>query len=245
MNKAMELVRRIIGIQEEQTQQGGIEFIIDPVEDSKAISQTPQLEANCTALYSAALTEAMSRIGFPEEKIQFQEHQYLPDPKDFKTVWIYNISKLSFALRNGSLTAKVPACEAGQEYTLVTSLPEMYKTPKARVDDNEVGFFVQDGKRMAQDLINPNNLGLDQDAADNVWSLTDGCNFNQRGVFWSTHNPPLKSELKSAHKRLRAYYQGLQDRANIERSAAVVSKKLGLPTEEVRAAEKYLTQETQ
>ena len=245
MNKAMELLRRVFTSQQEQEEQGGIEFIIDPIEPSELPEgcrpDLPRLEANCsTPVYNKALSEALTRGSQLEEKIQFQEHQYLPKPEDFKTVWIYNVSKQPYELHGGTIcTLKVPACQDGEEYAVATSIPEIYRMPRANVDTNEVQFYAMDGKRVAQDLINPQNLGLDQNETGPYWAAAGG-NYNERGVFWSTHNPPLKTELKAAHKRLRKFYQDFLDRANIERSTAVIAKRLSLPIDEVRAAEEYL-----
>jgi len=90
------------------------------------------------------------------------------------------------------------------------------------------------------DLINPSNLGIDQNLEINeLCTCAVGNNFSKKGVFFSTHNPPLKKEVREAHKRLKAYYQDLIDRANIVRitSAAVT---LGVTTEEVKAAVEYV-----
>jgi hypothetical protein len=92
------------------------------------------------------------------------------------------------------------------------------------------------------DLINPSNLGLDQDqdqASYLQWSSAVGNDFGKKGVFFSTHNPPLKKEIKAAHKRLKKYYQEVIDRANIVRITAAAGT-LGVPVVEVKAAVDYV-----
>jgi hypothetical protein len=95
-----------------------------------------------------------------------------------------------------------------------------------------------DGRRVAMDLINPSNLGIDLDA-EYPHGMAVGNDFSKKGVFFSLHNPPLKKELRAAHKRLKGYYTDLIDRANIIRLTSAAST-LGVPSAEISAAVKYV-----
>lgn len=157
-------------------------------------------------------------------------------------VWIYNISQQEHLLNNCLIkNLHVPACKENEKYAVVTSLPAVMIQAKDNVDGNTIDYLITDGRRVAMDLINPSNLGIDQDAdfrwLERVSSV--GNNFSNRGVFFSTHNPPLKKELKAAHKRLKGYYLDLIDRANVVRLTSAAST-LGIPTEEIKAAQSYI-----
>jgi hypothetical protein len=157
-------------------------------------------------------------------------------------VWIYNISQEEHTLGNGVIKSlKVPACKDNELYSVVTSLPAVFITSKPNVDSGEIDYVVSDGRRIAMDLINPSNLGIDQNAnCDSLrWGSAIGNDFSKKGVFFSTHNPPLKKELREAHKRLKSYYIDLMERANIVRLTSAAST-LGVKTSEISAAQQYV-----
>lgn len=238
MNKAMELLRCVFGEQQAQQEltDSCIEIIIDPVVD---VPVRPRLEAtlSCPKL-NKELSDGMTIANNVPVATVLESFSGAIDQEGFGKVWIYNVSELTHVLGNSSIKRlEVPACEEGQEYAVATSIPEIFKTPKHYVDSNTVECFIEDGKRIAQDLINPQNFGLDQD--DDTAGIADGCNYNLRGVFWSTHNPPLKKELKAAHKRLKRYYEQVLDIANLERITAA-AKRLNIPASVVNAADKYV-----
>ena len=90
---------------------------------------------------------------------------------------------------------------------MVASLPEAVLLPRYNPDSLETTFALQDGKRLAQDFINPDNLGLNQDQ-DNK-GVSFGRNLNSSGVFWSMNNPPLQSDIDSAKRRMEKHYSFL------------------------------------
>jgi hypothetical protein len=157
-------------------------------------------------------------------------------------VWIYNISHEDYILGNGIIrNLKVPACKDSELYSVVTSIPAVFITSKSNVDSGEIEYQVSDGRRVAMDLINPSNLSIDQNANYEWLSRNSavGNDFNKKGIFFSTHNPPLKKELREAHKRLKAYYLDLMERANIVRLTSAAST-LGVKTSEISAAQQYV-----
>ena len=110
---------------------------------------------------------------------------------------------------------KFPGKQKGKKYAVVTSIPDVIVTPVARVGtDDPVRAVYEDGKRVAMDMINPENLGLDQEVESSLGEhLSEGRNLGNRGVFWSKHNPPLDSELKAARKRMKKRYIMLLEQA--------------------------------
>jgi len=126
-------------------------------------------------------------------------------------IYIYNVSTVQHDvsgtfIKNGKILPKRPE---DFQYRLFTSIPEILRVPKYYADSNEVGFFIEDGKRVAMDLINPDNLGLDQDkvytCGDHVTAY--GRNLGERGVFWSLNNPPTQDEINSAKARMDKHYK--------------------------------------
>jgi hypothetical protein len=121
-------------------------------------------------------------------------------------VYIYNVSTMAHDVSGTFIkNGKIPACPVGKEYQLYTSIPEIVRVPKNCPTNDEIVFFIEDGKRIAMDLINPDNLGLDQDATD-IPCTSLGRNLGERGVFWSMNNPPLEAEVTAAQCRMVMHY---------------------------------------
>jgi hypothetical protein len=243
-NRAQQLYDAIAG-------ESNIELQIDPVEEPAAqlYDQKPwdaqEVTVHIDKYYNQELSDRMMRGANPPLDPSIENLNWVFKRQGKVKVWIYNISHLSHNLGNGMVKfLKVPACPEDAEYTVVTSLPAVMIQPKDNVDNNCIDYGLFDGRRIAMDLIDPDNMGIDQDSD---WSrartLSSGCNFSMKGVFFSTHNPPLKKELKSAHKRLKKYYTDLMDKANVlVRMSYVVSAapKLGVAPAEIAAAQQYV-----
>lgn len=131
-----------------------------------------------------------------------------------KKVWIYNVSSIEHEVDHPIIkTGVVPAKKEGEDYAVVTSLPEIVAIPKDNPDLSQTNFALEDGKRLAMDFINPDNLGLDQNLKMKRRLTSSGRNLSDSGVFWSMHNPPLKTELKVAVKRMETHYAKLNMQA--------------------------------
>jgi hypothetical protein len=129
---------------------------------------------------------------------------------DNKRVWIYSISLISHNVDHSIIKMRtIPACSEDKDYAVVTSIPMVMLIPKDNVESFTKDFVLQDGRRVAMDFINPDNLGLDQNQEIRYGLAGGGSNLSKSGVFWSTHNLPLKSELKAARKRMEAHYADL------------------------------------
>ncbi len=251
MNAAMEMLRsKAAELWYQIAGEEDIKLEIDSITPEKTIVANMKVEKNSKVAktFSESFTEAHNKyVGLGLDQLNL-----LTKEQSRSRVWIYNISPVEFTV-NGSLfkNLKIPAC-VDSEYSVVTSLPVVMALPITDLEADVINYRLMDGRRIAMDLINPSNLGLDQDwefngnsvdDTENVWAI--GNNLSERGVFFSTHNPPLKKDLKAAHKRLKAYYQDLVEKAYIVRLMPA-SLALGVRYAEFSYAEKYLkTQETQ
>ena len=240
MNKAMEMLRsKAAELWYQIAGEEDIKLEIDSITPEETIVANMKVEKN--SKFANTLSEGFTEAHNKYVDLGLEQLNLLTKEQSRSRVWIYNISPVEFTV-NGSLfkNLKIPAC-VDSEYSVVTSLPVVMALPITDLEAEVINYRLMDGRRIAMDLINPSNLGLDQDwefKGKNVWAI--GNNLSERGVFFSTHNPPLKKDLKAAHKRLKAYYQDVVEKANIVRLMP------GVRYAELSNAEKYLkTQETQ
>ena len=133
----------------------------------------------------------------------------LSRPADF-FVYLFNIAKQEYKISRLPIIKEmiIPARKEGEKYAKVTKLPSPMKVPKGNVDSNDIDIIVMDGRRMAMDIINPDNLSLDQDAVI-TGSFSVGQNMGRLGVFWSLNEVPTEKELADATRRLEVYYRSL------------------------------------
>lgn len=152
-------------------------------------------------------------------------------------VWIYNISPQAYILENSVVKRlEVPACTT-EEYVVATALPSVMAQPYTLPEYDDQKFILMDGKRVAMDLISPDNLGLDQDAEISR-PLSFGNNFSKKGVFFSVHNPPLKKEIKAAKDRLKRHYASVVEKAQV--ALILSAQQLEIDKVELEAAVEYL-----
>jgi hypothetical protein len=172
---------------------------LEPVEEKEE-----PLEPVCSIRYSRELTSGLNRgHAFPPVFANVPEYNYL------NRVWVYNVSTMDFEVDNPVLkVAKIPGRTLEEKYSVYTSFPMAMKMPKENVDNGEVQFVFMDGRRFAMDLINPDNLGLDQDAKL-IYITSPGRDLGAKGVFWSLQNPPPKEAIDAARKRMVKRYKML------------------------------------
>ena len=72
-------------------------------------------------------------------------------------------------------------------------------------------FVWEDARRIATDIVNPNNLGIDPKLVTPRYGamMGVGVDITQMGVFWSFHPKPTKTEIKVYRKRMEARYREL------------------------------------
>lgn len=146
----------------------------------------------------------------------FNVNEYLLSRKPEYFVYLFNISETSYEVSRPPIAKliRIPGRKAGQEYSLAGRFPQPMWIPEGSVDSSALKVEGQDARRFAMDIVNPENLGLDQDAHINPRdSLSQGANLGAKGVFWSLNEVPTKEELASAKRRMEAYYQQILTRA--------------------------------
>lgn len=135
---------------------------------------------------------------------------------DFK-VWLYNIGTIRHDVVRPVGKITIPACKTGEKYALATSLPGAIRFPRLNVDSQELDFVVEDGRRVAMDIVNPDNLGMNQDIDTIKFTMSSGADLGKVGVFWSVNNPPLQFEIDSAIKRMKKYYSSLIEQVEFQK----------------------------
>lgn len=180
------------------------------------------------------LSAGMSRANNVDFQFMTQNYLYNREPEFY--VYIYNVSEKEYEfsrpplIRKGVLVGRKQG--AGERYILCARLPQPLLVPKGNVDSNEIDVVPQDSRRFAMDILNPDNLGLNQDAViDKLTSI--GNNLGAKGLFWSLNGPgatkhkeylkrtynidvqetPTEKELEGAIRRMEGYYRHLLNTA--------------------------------
>ncbi len=163
-------------------------------------------EVNATApMHNASLSDSMTKGN--NRSFNFNLQDYLYSRKPDYWVYLYNISEQSFDVFRPPLFANVhiPGRKRGEEYATAARLPSPLLAPQGSVDSDELSTNLMDTRRVAMDMVNPDNLSLDQDTVIAKPSNI-GNNLSVKGVFWSLNNPPTEEELKAATRRMENYY---------------------------------------
>jgi hypothetical protein len=160
----------------------------------------------------ADLSESMTRANNVDWA--FTTANYLLNRAPDFFVYIFNISKQEFKVSRPPILKEliIPARKEGEKYALATRLPSPLLVPKGNVDSNEIDINAMDTRRFATDIVNPDNLGIDQDAVI-VKPTGQGNNLGAFGVFWSLSATPTEAELKAATARMEKNYRRLLEEA--------------------------------
>ena len=146
----------------------------------------------------------------------FTTQNYLLNKNPDYFIYLYNVSQMDHEVSRPPLVRKmvIQARKSNEKYALVTRLPQPLVIPKGNVDSSEIDIYAQDTRRFVMDLINPDNLGINQDAAIDPTKVTgQGNDLGQKGVFYSLTNPPSDEEVASAYKRMEGRYKFLLTQA--------------------------------
>lgn len=207
------------------------------------------------------LSEKQASVFNPS--VSFSPYNYLLTKQPDYFVYLYNVSEQSFKVSRPPVFREltIPGikgvglndierekflAEGGntERYILATRIPSPVVTPKSTPDSDQFDYDAMDGRRFVMDIINPDNLGVDQDAFIDPKNITgQGNNLGSKGLFFSMNNPPLKAEVDAAYARMERYYKSKLDEARtVEVSApATLSAVLG---PEHHAAADYFGEET-
>lgn len=195
------------------------------------------------------------------EAFEFTASNYMLNREPDYFVYLYNISEMNIGdgisfkvsrpplMREMRIKAK-PAGSANIKYVLATKLPQPLLIPRGNVESNEIDIIPTDTRRFATDIINPENLGIDQDAfIDSKNRISVGNDLGKKGVFWSLNGPgasqnefaqrkfgmklfeePTTEEVNKAYERMEKYYRHLLEEADaVEASAPGDLQKLLTP----------------
>lgn len=160
------------------------------------------------------LSSSMSRAN--NQDWVFITQNYMLNKAPDYYVYLYNVSTMEHKISRPPMLREVtmPARRENEKYILVTRLPVPLLVPKGNVDSSEIDFIPTDTRRFAMDLINPDNLGLNQDAVIAPKEVTSqGNNLGKKGVFWSLSNPPKEEEVTAAYRRMEAHYKQILNEA--------------------------------
>ena len=173
-------------------------------------------EVNATSpQQNTRLSDSMTKANNQTFNFSLQDYLYSRKP-DF-WVYIFNLSDSSFDvfrpplfanLRIPGLTSqgvKVETSPDGTRYVRAAQLPSPLLVPQGSVDSYEVSTGLIDTRRVVQDICNPDNLSLDQNAV--ISKPTNvGNDLSKKGVFWSTTEIPTQQEVTDAKRRMEAHY---------------------------------------
>ena len=125
----------------------------------------------------------------------------------------------------------------GERYALVTTIPQPVNQRWLDPASNQWRVDEHEARRVAQDVVNPENITLNPDAslaADK--SFAEGNDYSKLGVFWSLNNPPTDLEIDKAIKRKEAFYRRRLDQARaLEASSPKDLQAFLTPTDHVAA----------
>lgn len=137
------------------------------------------------------------------------------------------------------ITAKyvvIPAAEDGQPYGRPFVIPDIVQMPEERPGDWRFRTFGQDGRFLAQDVINPEDPTGNWTTvrkSNEAFATNIGTNLYRFGCFWMTAKKveeliPTEEMLETAHARLEETYNDLVEEAkNLAMQGAEGIKQIG------------------
>lgn len=102
----------------------------------------------------------------------------------------------------------------GARYVLVTTIASPVNQPLMK-ENGERYIDAHDARRLAMDIVNPENLTLDQDRKTTGIGRAEGNDYGKLGVFWSLNSPPKEEEITKAIARKEAFYRARLDQARV------------------------------
>lgn len=172
-------------------------------EEVSVAEPTHQLTAGINVELSAAFNAAHNH------PMVVNFHNLFPTKKS-SHVYVFNVSEQEFELSRPPNFKKIliPGKSKDEEYALAFSLPQPLPVPRGNVDADVSEIVWEDARRVAMDIIDPDNLGIDQKNKITC-RMCYGCDLSMRGVFWSMHKVPTKTEIKRARIKMENHYRNL------------------------------------
>lgn len=184
---------------------------------------TPPLEATAkiTNYNWSALAKAMSGgygIGIDFESLR-------PEWKTTYRIWVYNASRMEHVVDHPVLgKVSIPANTTKKSYALYTSFPNVMKLPNQNLDENTLTTSFMRGEDFVKDLINPDHIYGKPVFKWNTRTAI-GRDLAVKGVFYSMHNPPLRTEVLAAVTLMKKRYSDLLEQAAIMYASVVITEK--------------------
>lgn len=213
------------------------------------------------------------------DEFQFTAANYMLNREPDYFVYLYNISEMNIGdgvsfkvtrpplIREMLIKAK-PAGNPSVKAALVTRLPQPLLIPTGDVDSNQIDIIPTDTRRFAMDIVNPENLGIDQNAfVDPRQRTSVGNDLGKKGLFWSLNGPgatqegartalvinepgkgrvqvpvfesPTEYEIKQAYDRMEKYYRHILEEADAVEASDPGSLQKFLTPEHHAAADYY------
>jgi len=130
-------------------------------------------------------------------------------------IYVFNVGGKNHPITHPLVKGNIPACPPGERYKLAFKLPNIMTQVWA---DDATGLprtHAEYGERVATDLINPANLGIDQWAnLDESQIISSGQDMAKFGVFWSLSEVPSDEELVKITEKMKKHYRVLIGRAD-------------------------------
>jgi hypothetical protein len=191
----------------------------------------PNVDAIITP--SQRLSQSMTDANRP--KFNFALQDFLMGRKPDFWVYLFNIGEQEHFVYRPPLLAnlKISGCPRGTRYVVAARFPHPLPAPQGSVDSDELTIQMMDTRRFAMDIVNPDNLGFDQNSVINNPSNI-GNDLGKKGVFWATEQectfadndkehafpiPPARL-LEDAKKRMEKHYKNIVEKANAVQSSA-------------------------
>lgn len=131
-------------------------------------------------------------------------------------IYVFNVGARSHRVSNGHLkNVLIPGVDKGQKYVMAFKLPNIVNQCWQGADNGMIQTYGDDGRRVAMDIINPANMGIDQDyeiPKDQI--VSQGANLANWGLFWSLNEVPTDEEIAKAVGRMERYYRSLLKEAD-------------------------------
>jgi hypothetical protein len=183
-------------------------------------------EIQASVKYSEGLSGAETRAHNRDAELSvFGSQNYAFGREPEYWVYLYNISEQTHLVSRPPLIKemKIVGRKPKEDYALVAKFPQPLNIPKGNVDSGEVDFVIQDTRRFATDIINPDNHGINQDAFIERSTSGGSNDLGAKGVFWSLNGPgaskhgyleaPTQQEIEGARKRLEKRYRDILNKA--------------------------------
>jgi hypothetical protein len=137
-------------------------------------------------------------------------------------IYIYSVARRDFQKKHCYFNGTLQGCKNNERYVLCYSLADPPQQLSADVERGgtrvEVEPRAEAGWRVAIDILNPNNPGMDpylklnpQQAS--LYSTGQNVDLIKYGLFPSLHNPPLEDEIQRAEQARDEQYMNLWNEA--------------------------------